>query len=605
MTIVSPKIGPAILLSDNPRLAAVVSCALAVPGHYLPVIDGPRMMRPDGDNEASRRVNAIARSGCKSIALAGLSPDGLTAMTAKLPSKLVLQLDDESSVAALLPGTGRNAPAVIWGRDRIGVGLLRALRSGGSIIFEDGPSPEGGVESMSGHLVVCEAGADLAEIIAANYAFALRAGLVVIPPVANEVSERLLEGLYGLYDRRSQPSEVFDATRSELRALCGDLKIPTGGSITFFTRKLPFGLGFPECPSTHLFTYPDAGIAVINGFAATQSDHPGDNVAVLIDPETTEAPEIEAAAKGLSRRGMFVRVYRGQRANVRDVSDAVEMFPYNLLIFATHCGDAEGLRWTYAFDDSEGISRKLVVDIALGIGRPDHEDRLAVTQFMRFHELDGVDWNDAAKKATLYVGTAINDFMELIRRDDALEPVEKTTVGRVIGSAAMAMFDNNYIPIPRSLADREMPVVFNNACVSWHELAGRFTFAGARAYVGTLVDVTAAEAEEVVTRLLERHFDKALPHALWSAQREVYGTSERRPYVMTGVFSQRLHPIRRDTPGDIIAKLSSAKADWSARLELVRAKSDVRAADGIAPIVEYYSRELAAMRAKWAAPATS
>jgi hypothetical protein len=44
------------------------------------------------------------------------------------------------------------------------------------------------------------------------------------------------------------------------------------GSITFITGGLLLGCSVPEVPSTHLFKYPDLGIAMINGFAAEQSD---------------------------------------------------------------------------------------------------------------------------------------------------------------------------------------------------------------------------------------------------------------------------------------------------------------------------------------------
>lgn len=50
----------------------------------------------------------------------------------------------------------------------------------------------------------------------------------------------------------------------------------------------------------------------------------------------------------------------------------------------------------------------------------------------------------------------------------------------------MMMADGNYIVMPRSLADEGTPIIINNACLSWHRLAGTFTFANARAYIGTL-----------------------------------------------------------------------------------------------------------------------
>ena len=236
-----------------------------------------------------------------------------------------------------------------------------------------------------------------------------------------------------------------------------------------------------------------------------------------------------------------MRVYEGPNAHVSAVSDMIELFPYDLLLIATHCGDVSGLRWTYEFKDSEDFQRTLVVDIALGFGQTDKpprtvEDLIEVTQFIRFVSLDGVAWDDPQKKKDLYVGKAIMDFMERTRDGGDLKPIKRETVPRVIGSAALKMSDHNLIALPRSLANESTPIVINNACVSWHRLASNFSFGGARAYIGTLIPITPIEAQSVVERLLDKHFDKPLAVALWAAQRDVYGANIRRPYVTTGVF---------------------------------------------------------------------
>jgi hypothetical protein len=46
---------------------------LAQPGTYLPVIDGPRIMRPDRNAEVIRRGNAAVRARSDRIILAGIS----------------------------------------------------------------------------------------------------------------------------------------------------------------------------------------------------------------------------------------------------------------------------------------------------------------------------------------------------------------------------------------------------------------------------------------------------------------------------------------------------------------------------------------------------
>jgi hypothetical protein len=45
--------------------------------------------------------------------------------------------------------------------------------------------------------------------------------------------------------------------------------------------------------------------------------------------------------------------------------------------------------------------------------------------------------------------------------------------------------------------------VINNACLSWHRLAGNMMYAGARGYVGTLFPATPFEAAPAVAKILD------------------------------------------------------------------------------------------------------
>lgn len=601
MAIQCPALSRTAVVSDDPFLAGELSCTLARRGYYLCVLDGPRLTRDDHEAEAIRRTNALARSGARHILLAGLPRDSQAVMSARLP-KARARVVTRDQLTMIADANGRGDVATLrWGQDRIGLGVLRAMYSNKLIAFGNGASPVEPVVSRSGHVVVCEAGEPLSEVIAANYAFALGAGLNIMDESDEVECRQLLEAYYNIEAPGVDPSKERKRLKRRLRKLVGFLEFPVGGSLTFITRELPFGVAFPERPSTHLFTYPDLGIAIVNGFAAEQQGERGTNIAVLVDPGKVRAPEIEAAAELLPKRRMFVRSYRGAGADVGAISQMVDLFPYDLLIFATHCGDASGWRWTYEFCDSEGIDRRLVVDVAIGVGKTDDVEMLRVMQFMRFHSLDGVDWNDPVAKAGLHIGNAVRDWAEL-KKADAIEPVRKEEIGRVIGSAAMMMWDHNYLPMPRALAAEGSPIIINNACVSWHELAGRFLFSNARAYVGTLFSVSDLEAEAIVVRLLNKYFGRPLPHAIWSAQNTVYGKgSDRRPYIVTGVYSQRLRVTKEDVPNRILSRLRSGQTYWRQRADEAGA-INAHGANALDEIATFYEREVASFRARWSTP---
>ena len=217
---------------------------------------------------------------------------------------------------------------------------------------------------------------------------------------------------------------------------------------------------------------------------------------------------------------------------------------------------------------------------------------------MRFISLDGVDWNNPADKKKLYVGKAIRTFMERVRGKPELKPVKKEHVPRVSGSAALAMADGNLIALPGSLSNGNTPIIINNACVSWHRLANNFMFAGVRAYMGTLMPVTSAEAAAVVERMLGKHFEKPLAVALWAAQRDVYGAGGRTPYVMMGVFPQRLRPSRTNAPQYIMGQLAEGLMTQRGMLAKIQPEDPDRRR-AVESHIQYYERELKSYQDRW------
>lgn len=155
----------------------------------------------------------------------------------------------------------------------------------------------------------------------------------------------------------------------------------------------------------------------------------------------------------------------------------------------------------------------------------------------------------------------------------------------------MMMSDHNLIFAYPSVADAGTPVIVNNACLSWHRLAGDMTFAGARAYVGTLFEILPFEAEAVVLKMLDKHWGKPLPVATWAAQRDVYGADAQRPYVVSGVFPQKLRVKAANYPLRIYRRLTHSLAGWIRQLNALGADTNSEQRKAIENIVNVYRRE--------------
>jgi hypothetical protein len=153
------------------------------------------------------------------------------------------------------------------------------------------------------------------------------------------------------------------------------------------------------------------------------------------------------------------------------------------------------------------------------------------------------------------------------------------------------MSDSNLLFAQHSMANMGTPIVINNACLSWHRLAANMMYAGARAYVGTLFPVLSSEASEVVTKVLEAHWGKPLPVAVWSAQRDVYGSDLRRPYVVAGVFSQRLRIDPIDYPERIKRHLGETLAGYKDMLASLEPSGDANRIAALKDVIKIYERE--------------
>ncbi|MBG78247.1 MAG: hypothetical protein CL570_04370 [Alphaproteobacteria bacterium] len=565
----APTLSKFLIISDDPYITAQISSLLSKRGHYTPVLDCPRLTRHDADNEVLRRNNVAARFQPNPIIFAKAEQKVKDSFKEKFPNKIVEyveSIDDLTNIEKL--SVTRPEEKLTWSKKNIGVGLLLALRQKKEIVFAENGTSEDCAYSDLEHLVVCEEGDELAQVIAANYAYSIGAGLCLISELEEGKAETICEAFYSSADHADiTQTEKLEQLKEMLREASANIPLDGKKMLTFISGKIPWGFAYPEIPTTHIFNYPDMGISILNAMIPEQPNTQGLSLGVMIDPEQVEASEVETVKESLGQRGMILKTLKGSGANVYNVTRNIGLLPYDFLLISTHCGDASGWEWTYEYKDSEGIERTLVTHTTIGVGNIPHEDELLeVMQFSKFTSLDGVNWNDPKAKEELYVGTAILDYIERSRDMDDFKPVKKVPINRVRGSSALKMWDNNYIPVPEHIAGDSLPIILNNACSSWHRLAGDFIFGQARVYIGTLFEVMDAQACEIAIKLTSKYFGKSLAVALWRAQNDVYQDSIKRPYIMVGPHFQRLRITSEDKAKRVFQNMTRSGANMARSL---------------------------------------
>src|SRR5215475_208223 len=284
----------------------------------------------------------------------------------------------------------------------------------------------------------------------------------------------------------------------------------------------------------------------------------------------------------------------------------IELFPYDLLIIGNHCGDVSGHRRTYRITDLKGVERELVVAVAEGFARADRGDLLTKKEVIQLIAIDGVDWRDSKKAGKLAVSSASLDVVAraALGSLDRLEPTTSEPISPITGTTMLRMYDQNYVLLPRSMADHGTPIVIDNASASWHRFAPTYMASDARGHIGPVIPVAAIDAQGVVAKLLGTLFGQTLPAALWAAQREVYGDEARLPYIMIGVYPQKFSASRHDIPKYIASRLARAQRHWKAAVDKLDPddESTLKTYQGI---IEFHKHELAAIKKRWLSPSAS
>jgi hypothetical protein len=161
---------------------------------------------------------------------------------------------------------------------------------------------------------------------------------------------------------------------------------------------------------------------------------------------------------------------------------------------------------------------------------------------------------------------------------------------------ALKMSDNVYQPYPLQIDYKRSPIIINNACSSWHELASRFIYAGARAYIGTLFPITNFEATDFSVSLFRNHLGKPLASAIWEIQQELYGNEIRHPYIVVGPHFVKIKINKINAPGYIDNYLEESLEIWKrASKNNPNDEAKIKATR----IAEFINEELTEHRKRW------
>lgn len=502
-----------VLITDDARMAAAISSELNGRGVYLVVLEGPRLKRPDYQNEIIRLANVVHRLHPRMIMYAKQPKDASRQLNEILNIPFV-HIDKLEDLKKLKVNTAK------WKAVKLHDLSLKLSHN-----------PE-----KSKLAVVCEYREGVIPIIAANYAIAHGANFYLID-IPETLRDEVVDDLNKI---SSIPRENEAIRKIDVRTLADKLNqyIPNElheedyEKILFVTKGIPYGLAIPEQTVIYSDVVNLGHHLAHNIFDYGLSKFDKQGVIGLFVSNTDMPTERENAlmAEALLKTKGFSKTVYGKNTQITEWE--IMTLPYDFLYIATHGNQISGTENTYSFTDRKGQDHTVTTKEGAGVA-----SRVIFIESIDEHirgssewtMQDSKVWGDFQKKHIM-----TKDMPEPLSSKPTMLRMRELVLGHEEGMMSPVSFDR--------LASAQRPLVMASACGSWTDLSQRFMYAGATAYIGTLWPITNGTAVEFAENFFPKLFDMPLVDAFSEARNALSDELDKLTYALSGSFESKHDP---------------------------------------------------------------
>jgi hypothetical protein len=416
-------------------------------------------------------------------------------------------------------------------------GLAIALKDGKRLVIdEEAQIAPNLADNKSGIVVVEALNADVSPVIAINYARSVDADICVVDALPQYEGRDIQRWIYDWKEKNDDSQ--FTKLRNTALQRIGSIPFEKYEYATFFTEGLPYSLVIENvipCSHVNLAIRPDL-IVFNNLLYDSAEDH---HSAIVFSPTFFQDEETDELCKFFAKNEYYLRAMIGQDASVSNFGFSVQFFPYDILHICSHGGEVDGYEMTDTFVDREGNIHTVEFEEVVGYSPvPDKKGIVEVIRKVFPRKLDGFEWKSAElakQNIPSHVYTGMWDcILKCKGRRKKKEQVEM--------SCHIACADSIHQGQFHTLANHGSPLVFNNACWSWSEVAAFFLDCGARGYVGTLWAIDNQDAVLAAEIFYEKLFSDTVLAALHHAIKAIEGTLSKNIYVYWGLHFTKFTP---------------------------------------------------------------
>src|SRR5258708_2012433 len=568
---------------DATTLAALISSYLFLPGSYLPLFLLRRVHVAQTGEEMGFMSEAyiaelmagqdsvfigtaLRRIGAhQSLTLAGLNEAQKTYLRVPKAST-VIEIADASEVEPkLLPLTDIREELKCKAENILS-GLVVAQRRRKRLILDQNAPPLPEIVQLQNAAVVVEQLDDPAAVVAINYGNAVNASVLLVDPLVKNDARRVQNWIQDWKEKDS--AESYRKIKEEVEKRIGSISFRQFEYATFFTTGLPYSLILEDIipfSYVHLFLKPD--LFVLNSIMFADGERFGSSV--VFSPVFFSDEETNSLCKFFVRNRYYLRPLIARNATLASFDFHVQYFPYDLLHICSHGGEVEGYEMSDQFTDRDGQTHTVEFEEVIGVTpAPDKPGMVAVHRKIFPRKLDGLGWmSPELKKHGLPSHVSLEMWKCMLESKGRRRPK-----GHVAMSCAIACADTIHQGQFHALASYSSPIIFNNTCWSWSEVAAFFLACGARAYIGALWAIDNHAAVTAARTFYENLFSGTVLSAFHKASKGIDQTPSKGIYVYWGLHFTSLPPAHslQRAVNEVTKELVHAVASWVRKIDATK-----------------------------------
>ena len=528
---------PLIVIAGNASVARALSERFASSKHYFAIMEAPWVSRVDAENEIIKRNNLLSFIKHEYLIMAGCEEKIRKLFMKLFPKtyhKKIIVIEGDSDIEKIMGYLKKYLNKNTVDKQYINLSELEHL-------------------ATNEQIAVIEKSDSIGEVIAENFCITNGYKILKVEKVTKKLTEEV-EGLLRNWNLASDSlirKEAKDELFYILRSRVGKLEEFEFKRVVFFANGIPYGILPFRSPVAHFLLERDLGLQILRGYKRINEGNSSFALSMICDPGDIPDTESVGIKKIFKTNGIDILDLSGSNAQVYRFMHLIERYPFDFIVISSHAGEVNGKRITSRFISSNGITHDIVYDLYPSFAPVPSEDNILVTEIIVPVSIDSILWTDKKRlreddKASHF---NLEEFIRETKNNNKKEKVIKTEDRKGIKfSNALQLYDFSWIPAVHVVGETRYPIIFNNACSSWIEMANRFVFAGASVYIGTTKDINTTMASNCGIKFIEFALkQKSMLFSLFRAQKTFVRELGYSPYLYWGHPDISLRPTCLDT----------------------------------------------------------